>query len=96
MAVLFLLLPVQCLVLPLNTAIIDWFSTLCFPLCWVWLAHVRWAPRFPYLLAMLGILLASAVASVASRDPMVSIPVLAKEVYLYVFLLTIAGVLERL
>lgn len=90
---LLLVLPVQCLVLPLNMAAIDLASFAVLPLCWIWFGRGQVAVQLPFLPAFLLILSATAAASLVSLDPADSATVLIKETYLFVWFATIATAL---
>ena len=95
-ALVLLLLPVQCLVLPMNMSLVDLAGLVTLPICWVWLLQVRRPLRLPFLPGIWLILLVAALSSLMSLDPADSISVLIKETYLYVWLITLAAAFEHL
>jgi len=90
--VTFVLLPVQFLVLPLNMSPFDVWNLIGLLLSWLYLMRVRRSVRLPYIMAMWLVLLTSFMAALASPNLGVSLSVILKEIYLYVFFVTLAAV----
>jgi hypothetical protein len=91
-AALLLLLPVQFLRLPLNMSVPDAWAALALPLCWVFLVRARRPVPLPYLPAFWLIVLASGLATLFAADPGRGLAVILKEVYLYLWCVTLAAV----
>ena len=89
--VTFVLLPVQFLVLPLNMSPFDVWNLIGLLLSWLYLMRVRRSVRLPYIMAMWLVLLTSFMAALASPNLGVSLSVILKEIYLYVFFVTLAA-----
>ena len=90
--VMFLLLPVQFVYLPLRMSAADVWVVATLPLYWMALVSLRQPVRLPYLGAMLFLLAATTLASLVSADPVGGLAVALKEVYLYTWMVTMAGV----
>ena len=90
--VMFLLLPVQFVYLPLRMSAADVWVVATLPVFWMALANLRQPLRLPYLASMLLVLVATALASLVSADPVGGLAVALKEVYLYTWMVTMAGV----
>src|ERR1051325_6463284 len=86
----------QFLALPSNLASVDFWNLLFFPVCWLYLIYMRWPIRFPYILGMWLILLGSFIGTLFSSNPLVSILFIAKEVYLYVWFVTLVSIFASL
>ncbi|MHC5210584.1 MAG: O-antigen ligase family protein [Planctomycetota bacterium] len=93
--VLLVLLPLKGLALPLTMAVVDVWAAFTLPLCWVVLSRQASPFRLPYLPAFLLILFATVLASLLSADPVAGLIVALKDVYLYVWLVTLAAVFEN-
>ena len=88
-----ILLPVQFLRLPLNMALIDWWNALALPMAWLYLIRVRQPLGLPYATAMGLILLGGLIGTFSAPNPMSSLVVLLKEVYVYIWFVTLAALL---
>jgi hypothetical protein len=86
----------QFLALPQNLTSGDFWNLLFFPVCWLYLIHMRQAIRFPFALGMWFILLGSLIATLFALDPLASIVVITKEVYLYIWFVTVTAVFTSL
>ena len=86
----------QFLALPLNLSSVDFWSLLFLPACWLYLIYMRRPIRFPYALGMWIILLGSLIGTFSSTDPFASIIFITKEVYLYVWFVTLVSVFASL
>ncbi len=75
-----------------NFAPVDFWNILFLPMCWLYLIRIRHAVRFPFALGMWFILLGSFIGTFSAFDPSASIIVITKEVYLYVWFVTLAAV----
>jgi hypothetical protein len=89
------LLPVQAVDLPLNMAPVDLWNVFGLPLVWMYLLGAQSRVRFPYIGAMWLILLGSLVSMLWVRDASTACVVVLKEVYLYIWFLTVALLLAR-
>jgi O-antigen ligase len=86
----------QFLQLPQNLGLIDFWNVLFLPVCWLYLIRIRQAIRFPFALGMWFILLGSFVGTFFSFNPRVSILYITKELYLYVWFVTVTAVFTSL
>lgn len=93
---MFILLPVQFVELPLNLMPVDVWNVFALPVIWMYLARKRDPLRAPYIAAMWLIALGSFIGMFMARDIVASLIVLCKEVYLYVWFLTIALLLAHM
>ncbi len=93
---MFVLLPVQSVALPLNLALVDLWSFIVLPISWLYLMRVHQTVRLPYVVAMWLILLGSFIGTLAAPDPLNSLTVILKEVYLYVWFVTLAALFTSL
>ena len=86
----------QFLALPQNLTSGDFWNVLFLPVCWLYLIRNRQTIRFPFALGMWFILLGSFLATFISLDPLASIVVIIKEVYLYIWFVTVVAVFVSL
>lgn len=86
----------QFLALPSNLASVDFWNLLLLPVCWLYLIQIRQPVRFPYAIGMWFILVGSFIGTFFAYNPLVSIIVIIKEVYLYVWCITLAAVFASL
>jgi O-antigen ligase len=86
----------QFLTLPQNLGLVDFWNILFIPVCWLYLIRIRQPIRFPFALGMWFILLGSFLATFISTDPLSSIIFIIKEVYLYVWFVTVTAVFTSL
>lgn len=86
----------QFLVLPSNLASVDFWNVLFLPICWLYLIYMHRPIRFSYALGMWLILLGSFIGTFFASNPLASILVITKEVYLYIWFVTVAGVFASL
>jgi len=86
----------QFLALPQNLTSGDFWNVLFLPVCWLYLVRSRQAIRFPFALGMWFILLGSFLGTFSSFDPLASFIFITKEVYLYVWFVTVVLVLASL
>jgi O-antigen ligase len=86
----------QFLTLPSNLSLIDFWNLIFLPVCWWYLFRIRQTVRFPYIFGMWFILLGSCIGALFAFDPLASIIFIAKEVYLYVWFVTLAAVFSSL
>ena len=86
----------QVLTLPQNLGLVDFWNILFIPVCWLYLIRIRQPIRFPFALGMWFILLGSFLATFISTDPLASIIFITKEVYLYVWFVTVTAVFTSL
>jgi hypothetical protein len=88
--------PEQFLALPSNLTSGDFWNILLLPICWLYLIYMRRPIRFPYALGMWFILSGSFIGTFSSYDPLASIIFITKEVYLYVWFVTLVSVFASL
>ena len=86
----------QFLKLPQNLSLVDFWNLLFIPGCWLYLIRTRQAIYFPFALGMWLILLGSFIASFFAINPLVSIIFIIKEVYLYIWFVTLTAVFTNL
>lgn len=86
----------QFLALPQNLTSGDFWNLLFLPACWLYLIRNRQAVRLPFALGMWFILLGSFLAMFSALDPVASIVVITKELYLYVWFVTVVAVFVSL
>ena len=86
----------QFLTLPQGLNLVDFWNLLFIPVCWLYLIRIRQAIRFPFALGMWFILLGSFLGTFTSTNPLASITLITKEVYLYVWCVTLAAVFASL
>jgi len=86
----------QFLALPQNLTSGDIWNVLFLPVCWWYLVRSRQAIRFPFALGMWLILLGSFLATFFSYNPLISIIFIIKEVYLFVWFVTVTAVFTSL
>jgi hypothetical protein len=88
--------PEQFLALPQNLNSGDLWNVLFLPVCWWYLIHSRQALRFPFALGMWLILLGSFLGTFFSFNPLASFIFMTKEIYLYVWFVTVVAVFASL
>jgi O-antigen ligase len=86
----------QFLALPQNLGLVDFWNVLFIPVCWWYLIRIRHSIRFPFALGMWLILLGSFLGTFISTNPLASFIFIAKEVYLYVWFVTVTAVFTSL
>ena len=86
----------QFLALPQNLTSGDLWNVLFLPVCWWYLIHSRQALRFPFALGMWLILLGSFLGTFFSYNPLASFIFITKEIYLYVWFVTVVAVFASL
>ena len=79
-----------------NLAPVDFWNILFIPVCWLYLIRTHQVVRFPFALGMWFILLGSLIGTFAAFNPLASMIVIAKELYLYVWFVTLAAVFAGL
>jgi len=89
------LLPIQAIDLPLNMAPVDVWNLIGLPLVWIYLLVARRHVQLPYIQAMWMIALGSVISMFWARDPSTASVVVAKEVYLYVWFVSVAALLAQ-
>jgi O-antigen ligase len=82
--------------LPSNLALVDFWNVIFLPICWLYLIYNRLTVRFPYALAMWLILLGSFIGTLFAFSPVASILVIGKELYLYIWFVTLTSVFASL
>jgi O-antigen ligase len=93
---MFVLSVEQFLLLPSNLSLVDFWNILFLPLCWLYLIRIHQAVRFPYTFGMWLIWLGSFIGTLFALNPLESILVITKEVYLYVWCVTLSAVFASL
>jgi len=86
----------QFLSLPSNFTSVDFWNLLLLPVCWLYLIYTRRPIRFPYALGMWFILMGSLIGTFSSFNPLASIIFIAKEVYLYIWFVTLVSIFASL
>ncbi|MGE3173740.1 MAG: O-antigen ligase family protein [Planctomycetota bacterium] len=92
LAAVFLLLPIQFLVLPFNMSAADLVGFATLPLCWVVLLHGKKPVVAPLLPAFWLVAVVTGLSVLLSADPGGSLTSLLKEVYLYGWLVTVCTI----
>jgi O-antigen ligase len=88
--------PEQFLTLPQNLTSGDFWNLLFLPVCWAYLVYTRRPIRFPYALGIWFIWLGSFIGALFSFDLPASIIFITKEVYLYVWFVTLVSIFASL
>jgi O-antigen ligase len=88
-----ILSPVQFITLPLNMSPVDIWNAVFLPLSWVYIIKTRSRVHLPYLGAFWLIMLGSFVGTFAASRPVDSLVAILKDVYLYVWFLTVVALL---
>ena len=94
-ALILALVPIQFPELPLNLELADVLGFAVLPLLWVWIASEGRGVRAPYLGAMGLVLGVAALSAFFSEAPRRGLIVVAKELYLYAWFVSIATAFER-
>jgi hypothetical protein len=90
------LLPVDLIKLPLNMTLVDCWILMGLPIIGLSFVRGRYVISLSYTVAMWIILLASFASTFAAPEPSNSLVVILKEVYAYVWFVTLIAVLARL
>lgn len=90
------LLPVLRFELPLGMAVIDVWIMLGLPVAWLYLIQGRHPVRLPYITGWWLIILGTFISTYAAINLGYSLTVLLKEIYLYVWFVTLVAVLSTL
>jgi O-antigen ligase len=90
------LLTVDLISLPLNMNVVDVWILMALPILWLSFARTHHIISFPYTIAIWIILLASFASTFAAPAPKNSLVVILKEVYAYVWFVTLTAILARL
>jgi O-antigen ligase len=93
---MFLLSVEQFLLLPSNLGLVDFWNMLFLPVCWLYLIQIRQPLQFPYIFAISLILLGSFIGTLFAWNQLASIIVILKEVYLYVWCVTLIAIFASL
>lgn len=91
-----ILLPVDLVKLPLNVILVDCWILMGLPILWLSFVRGHHVINMSYTVAMWVILLASFASTFAAPEPSNSLVVILKEVYAYVWFVTLIAVLSRL
>ncbi len=86
----------QFLTLPQNLGLVDFWNILFIPVCWLYLIRIKHAIRIPFALGMWLIFLGSFLGTFISTDPFASLIFITKEVYLFVWFVTVTAVFTSL
>lgn len=89
----FVLLPVQFIVLPLNMSPVELWNLLTLPILWLYLLKIHQEVRLAYGRAIWLILIGSLVGMFSEVAPLDSMIAIVKDVYLYVWFVTVVAVL---
>src|SRR5262245_20627511 len=95
-ATVLLLMPVQRMELPLSIALLDVVNVVASPFLLSYLLLRRSSFRVPYASAVWCILIGSLIATAQAADPIASLEVVVKDVYLYVWFLTLVSLFTLL
>jgi O-antigen ligase len=90
------LLPLDLINLPLNMALVDCWILMALPILWLSFVRGRYIISLSYTVAMWLILIASLASTFAAPAPKNSLVVILKEVYVYIWFVTLVAVLARL
>ncbi len=90
------LLPLQCVELPLNTSILDWWNAATLPLLLAWLLRGDRPVHLPLFTCNVLIWVSALVASCVSLFPTMGLVATIKEIYLYAWFVTLVGVFAYL
>jgi len=90
---MFLFLPIEAFDLPSNLTLVDLWNVVALPIIWTYLLRSRQTMRLPYLGAMWLILVASVVSMLWARDISTAAIVVLKEIYVYVWFVTMTMLL---
>lgn len=96
LAGMFALLPMDLAVLPLNVDLADCWILLGLPCLWLSLLRGQRIIALSYAIPMWMIVVASVASTFAAIEPLLSIVVLAKEVFLFALFLTMAALFHAL
>jgi hypothetical protein len=91
----FLLLPMEALNLPSNVTLVDLWNLLALPVMWTHILRSHQKVHLPFLGAMWMILLASIISMLWARDASTAAIVVLKEIYVYVWFVTMAMLLTK-
>ncbi|HMQ53615.1 MAG TPA: O-antigen ligase family protein [Anaerolineae bacterium] len=91
-----ILLPLDFIKLPLNMTLVDGWVLMGLPGLWLSLVRGRYVINLSYIIAMWLILVASVASTFAAPAPRSSLIVLLKEVYVFVWFVTLVAILVRL
>lgn len=92
-----LVAPIQFLVLPLNLSLVDLLNAAALPVSWLYLLRTNQRLRVPYGVVLWLIFLGSFIGTFAAVNPVgTSLVAIVKDLYLYVWFLTVAAVLTSL
>jgi len=91
-----ILLPVSIFKLPFNMGLVDAWIVLALPIFWLFFVRGRLVISFSYTIPMWFILVGSLASTFAAPVPLNSLIVIMKEVYIFVWFITVAAVLPTL
>lgn len=90
------LLPVNIINLPLNMAPVDYWIIFLMPILWLFFVRGRQPISLSYTIAMWIILVASLASTFAAPKPSSGIIVVMKEIYVFIWFVTLTAVLAKL
>ncbi|HLF28444.1 MAG TPA: O-antigen ligase family protein [Anaerolineae bacterium] len=90
------LLPVDLISLPLNMNLVDFWILMGLPILVLSFTRAHHVISFPYTIAIWIILLASFASTFAAPAPQNSLAVIVKEVYVYIWFVTLTAILAKL
>ncbi|MEZ4736131.1 MAG: O-antigen ligase family protein [Caldilineaceae bacterium] len=90
------LLPLDLIKLPFNVTLVDCWVFLATPLFWLAFRQGQYVISWSYVLPMWLILVASFASSFVAPAPLSSFIVIVKEIYAYIWFVTLAALLARL
>jgi O-antigen ligase len=90
------LLPVDLIKLPLNMLLVDCWILMGLPILWLFYVRGRYFISLSYVVAMWVILLASFASTFAAPAPENSLVVILKEIYAFVWFVTLVAILTKL
>lgn len=93
---LLVLLPIDIIELPFNVAFVDLWLLMGLPFVWLYFIRRRQRISLSYILAMWLILLGSFGSAFAAPDAPKSLIVILKEIYIFVWFITLAALLSTL
>lgn len=90
------LLPMNIVNLPLNMALVDYWNIMAFPILWFFILRGHYSISLAYMVPMWIIFTASLVSSFSAADPSNGLIVVVKEVYTFIWFVTLSIVIARL
>ena len=94
--VMLIVLPIQRFTLPLNAALLEVLNAIALPFFWLYVIPRQRKVHLPYATAMWLILLGSLIAMFDSSIPSINLAVILKDLYLYVWFVTLVVLFSNL